>query len=95
MVAEIVKQAEHIEDLNSICSFCSRMKRGRIYTTARREGYNVVAFAHHLDDLAESFLMSAFHNGRLRTMKACYTVRSALLTSSIMLFLEQLHWGID
>ena len=24
----------------------------------------------HLDDLAESFLMSVFHNGRLRTMKA-------------------------
>ena len=29
----------------------------------------------HLDDLAESFLMSVFHNGRLRTMKANYTVK--------------------
>ena len=29
----------------------------------------------HLDDLAESFLMSVFHNGRLRTMKANYAVR--------------------
>ena len=47
----------------SICSFCSRMKRGRMYTVARREGYNVLALGHHLDDLAESFLMSAFHNG--------------------------------
>ena len=28
--------------------------------------------AQHLDDLAESFLMSVFHNGVLRTMKACY-----------------------
>ncbi|MGD2074533.1 MAG: tRNA 2-thiocytidine biosynthesis protein TtcA, partial [Gammaproteobacteria bacterium] len=28
----------------------------------------------HLDDLAESFLMSAFHGGRLKTMKAHYTV---------------------
>ena len=28
--------------------------------------------AQHLDDLAESFLMSVFHNGELRTMKACY-----------------------
>jgi tRNA 2-thiocytidine biosynthesis protein TtcA len=28
----------------------------------------------HLDDLAESFLMRAFHNGRLDTMKAAYTV---------------------
>lgn len=28
----------------------------------------------HLDDLAESFVMSAFHNGLLRTMKANYTI---------------------
>jgi len=58
----------------SICSFCSRMKRGRIYAAARREGYNVLAFGQHLDDLAESFLMSIFHNGLLRTMKANYRV---------------------
>ena len=40
----------------SICSFCSRMKRGRIYTAARREGYNVLAMGQHLDDLAERFV---------------------------------------
>ena len=50
------------------------MKRGMIYNCARREGYNVIAMGQHLDDLAESFVMSAFHNGCLRTMKACYTV---------------------
>lgn len=72
---EILKQAADLENLNSICSFCSRMKRGRIYATARREGYNVLAFGQHLDDLAESFMMSVFHNGRLRTMKAHYNVR--------------------
>merc|ERR1712025_636740 len=26
----------------------------------------------HLDDISESFFMSIFHNGRLRTMKASY-----------------------
>ena len=58
----------------SFCAFCSRMKRGIIYSTARREGYNVIALAQHLDDLAESFLMSAMHRGQLRTMKAHYTI---------------------
>jgi hypothetical protein len=43
-------------------------------TDCRREGFNVLALGQHLDDLAESFLMSAFHNGRLRTMKANYSV---------------------
>lgn len=71
----IVEQASALPECTSICSFCSRMKRGRIYACARREGYNVLALGQHLDDLAESFLMSVFHNGFLRTMKANYKVR--------------------
>jgi tRNA 2-thiocytidine biosynthesis protein TtcA len=59
---------------NSYCSFCARMKRGLMYDTQRKHGYNVLALAQHLDDLAESFLMSAFHGGRLNTMKAHYLI---------------------
>jgi tRNA 2-thiocytidine biosynthesis protein TtcA len=59
---------------DSYCSWCARMKRGIMYATARREGYDVLALAQHLDDLAESFLMSAFHGGQLRTMKAHYRI---------------------
>ncbi len=58
----------------SFCAYCARMRRGILYATARAEGYNVLVLAQHLDDLAESFLMSAFHNGRLKTMKAHYRV---------------------
>jgi tRNA 2-thiocytidine biosynthesis protein TtcA len=68
------RAVQHI-DGNSYCSWCARMKRGVMYATARRHGYNVLALAQHLDDLAESFLMSAFHGGQLKTMKAHYTVR--------------------
>jgi tRNA 2-thiocytidine biosynthesis protein TtcA len=68
----IEKQAKEHMINDSFCSFCSRIKRGIMYTTLRREGYNVLALAQHLDDLAESFLMSAFHGGQLRTMKANY-----------------------
>ena len=71
----ILEQASSLPECDSICSFCSRMKRGRLYACARKEGYNVLAMGQHLDDLAESFLMAAFHNGFLRTMKAHYTVR--------------------
>jgi len=56
----------------SYCSFCSRIKRGIMYSTARKHNFNVIALAQHLDDLAESFMMSAFHGGQLRTMKANY-----------------------
>jgi tRNA(Ile)-lysidine synthase TilS/MesJ len=67
------RAVEHMGKV-SYCSFCSRMKRGIMYATARREGYNVLALGQHLDDLAESFLMSAFHGGQLRTMKAHYVI---------------------
>ena len=59
---------------NSICSYCSRMKRGTLYTCCRKNNYNVLVLAQHLDDLAESFMMSALHNGQIRTMKAHYTI---------------------
>lgn len=57
---------------DSLCSFCARMKRGLLYTCCRVHKFNKLVLAQHLDDLAESFLMSAMHNGQLRTMKAKY-----------------------
>ncbi|MES9969315.1 MAG: ATP-binding protein [Candidatus Thiodiazotropha sp.] len=68
----IMEEAKQNMDGNSFCAYCARMKRGIMYTTCRREGYNVLALAQHLDDLAESLLMSLFHAGQLRTMKAHY-----------------------
>ena len=68
----IMERAKDHMGKKSYCSFCSRMKRGVIYATARNKQYNVIALAQHLDDLAESFLMSAFHGGKLKTMKAHY-----------------------
>ncbi len=72
---DIEQQAKTSMQGDSFCSFCSRMKRGILYTTARKQGYNCLALGQHLDDLAESFLMSAFHNGKLQTMKANYTIQ--------------------
>ncbi len=68
----IVDLAETHMDNDSYCAFCSRMKRGLMYKACRDHGFNVLALGQHLDDLAESFLMSAFHGGQLRTMKAHY-----------------------
>jgi tRNA(Ile)-lysidine synthase TilS/MesJ len=70
----IMERAQTHMQGDSFCSFCSRMRRGILYTTARDNGYNVLVLAQHLDDLAESFFMSAFHRGRLETMKAHYVI---------------------
>jgi tRNA(Ile)-lysidine synthase TilS/MesJ len=68
----IMEQAKTSMDGDSFCAYCSRMKRGIMYRLCREHGYNVLALAQHLDDLAESLLMSMFHGGQLRTMKAHY-----------------------
>lgn len=41
------------------------MKRGLLYSCCRENGYNKLVLAQHLDDLAESFIMSALHNGQV------------------------------
>ena len=68
----IMEQAKKSMSGDSFCAFCSRMKRGLMYQIARENKYNVLALGQHLDDLAESFMMSAFHNGKIKTMKANY-----------------------
>lgn len=68
----IMDEAKTRMDGDSFCAYCSRMKRGIMYSTCRQQGYNVLALAQHLDDLAQSLLMSMFHGGQLRTMKAHY-----------------------
>ncbi|OGT91874.1 MAG: tRNA 2-thiocytidine(32) synthetase TtcA [Gammaproteobacteria bacterium RIFOXYA12_FULL_61_12] len=68
----ILEQAKEHMDGDSFCAYCSRMKRGIMYRLCRKHGYNVLALGQHLDDLAESLLMSLFHGGQLRTMKAHY-----------------------
>ena len=60
--------------VSSLCAYCARMKRGNLYTCARKNKCNKLVLAQHLDDCAESFLMSVMHNGFLRTMKAHYKI---------------------
>ena len=60
----------------TMTAFCARMKRGNLYTTARRNNCNKLVLAQHLDDCAESFFMSIMHNGFVRTMKANYKINA-------------------
>jgi tRNA 2-thiocytidine biosynthesis protein TtcA len=47
----IIERATAHMKADSICAWCSRMKRGVLYATMRREGYNVLVLGQHLDDL--------------------------------------------
>lgn len=59
-------------DSDSFCAYGSRMRRGILYRIAREQRCNVLALAHHLDDLAETLMMSMLFGGKLRTMSPHY-----------------------
>jgi tRNA(Ile)-lysidine synthase TilS/MesJ len=44
--------------VTSLCAYCARMKRGNLYACARSNDCNKLVLAQHLDDCAESFMMS-------------------------------------
>lgn len=51
-----------------LCSICSRMRRGFLYSTAREIGANKVALGHHKDDVVATYFLNLFYSGIMKTM---------------------------
>lgn len=65
-VYEISK--EKLEPGKTMCSICSRMRRGFLYRAAREMGLNKVALGHHRDDILATFFLNMFYSGIMKTM---------------------------
>jgi len=52
----------------TMCSLCSRLRRGNLYDHAFEKGYTKMALGHHRDDIVETLFLNLFHQAKLKAM---------------------------
>ncbi|MBT2767234.1 tRNA 2-thiocytidine(32) synthetase TtcA [Stenotrophomonas sp. ISL-67] len=57
-----------IPEGRTMCSLCSRLRRGALYRHAAENGFTKIALGHHRDDSVATFFLNLFHHAKLSAM---------------------------
>ena len=57
-----------IAEGKTMCSLCSRLRRGVIYRVAAEIGATKIALGHHRDDIINTLFLNMFFGGKLKSM---------------------------
>jgi len=93
-----------IPEGKTMCSLCSRLRRGHLYATADQLGITKIALGHHREDIIETFFLNILFSGKIETMPPKYKSDNGKYTiirplalckeSDIITFSEQMEFPI-